>query len=73
MDHLSAQLAIRDRYRRRLALLKMPEQRMVDMARRRKAMWARLQSNPEDYAHFLRRNYKARAIPTPNLDHSISD
>jgi hypothetical protein len=38
---------------------------MADMAQLQKAMWARLQSSPEGYTHFLRRNYKARAIPIP--------
>ena len=66
MDDVTAQLAIRDRYRRRLALLKTPEERMRDMARMQQAMWARLESNPAGYSHFLRRNYKARAIAIPD-------
>ena len=65
MEDISRQLAARDRYRRRLALLKTPEQRMEEMADLQEQMWARLRSNPEGYAHFLRRNYKARAIPIP--------
>jgi len=68
MDDISAQLAVRDRYRRRIALQKTPEQRMADMARLQKAAWDMLQSSPEGYARFLRRNYKARAIPLPKTN-----
>jgi hypothetical protein len=68
MDEIAEQLAARDRYRRRLAVQKTPEERMAEMARLQKAMWARLQSSPEGYAHFLRRNYKARAIPIPKTN-----
>jgi len=57
MEDVSAQLAARDRYRRRASLLKSPEERMAEMWRLQQAMWARLQSNPAGYAHFLRRNY----------------
>ena len=63
MDEIASQLAARDRYRRRISLQKTPEQRMADMARLQKAMWDMLQSSPEGYARFLRRNYKVRAIP----------
>ena len=68
MDDIAARLAARDRYRRRLALRKTPEERMAEMARLQEAMWARLRSSPEGYAHFLRRNYKARAIPMPKTN-----
>lgn len=61
-DDIAAQLARRDRLRRRLALQKTPEQRMQDMAQLQKSMWATLLSSPEGYAHFLRRNYRARAV-----------
>lgn len=62
MDDLAEQFARRDRLRRKLALEKTPEQRMRDMARLQERMWATLRSSPDGYAHFLRRNYKARAI-----------
>jgi len=62
MDDLEPQLARRDRYRRKLALLKTPEERMRDMARLQERMWAILRSSPEGYAHFMRRNYMKRAI-----------
>ncbi|HEY8749444.1 MAG TPA: hypothetical protein VIM11_15775 [Tepidisphaeraceae bacterium] len=62
-DDIASQLAIRDSYRRKLAMLKTPAERMRDMERLQAEMWARLRSSPEGYAHFLRRNYKTRAIP----------
>jgi hypothetical protein len=62
MDDIAAQLAIRDRFRRKLSLLKTPAERMCDMARLQEAMWATLRQSPEGYAHFLRRNFKIRAI-----------
>jgi hypothetical protein len=65
MDDIAEQLAIRDRYRRKLALLKTPEERMRDMAKLQERAWAILKNNPQGYAHFLRRNYKARAISLP--------
>jgi hypothetical protein len=65
MDDIESKLAARDRYRQKLALQKTPEQRMEDFWRLQEAAWATLRSNPEGYARFLRRNYKARAIPIP--------
>jgi hypothetical protein len=62
MDDFAEQFARRNRLRRKLALEKTPEQRMVDMARLQERMWATLRNSPDGYAHFLRRNYKARAI-----------
>lgn len=63
---IEAQLARRDAYRRKLAMLKTPQERMRDMAKLQERMWAILRSNPEGYAHFLRRNHKARAISIQN-------
>jgi hypothetical protein len=62
MNEIAEQLARRDRYRRHLALQKTPEERMADMARMQQRMWTTLSQSPVGYAHFLRRNYKARAI-----------
>jgi len=67
MDDISEQLARRDRVRRFMTMRKTPEERMADMARLQAQAWAVLRSNPEGYAHFLRRNYKARAIPVPDF------
>lgn len=62
VDDIAEQFSRRDRFRRKLALQKTPAQRMADMARRQQMMWATLQRSPNGYAHFLRRNFKARAI-----------
>lgn len=61
-QEIAEQLARRDGYRRKLSLLKSPAQRMAEMWDRQAANWITLQSSPEGYAHFLRRNYQARAI-----------
>lgn len=63
MDDLAAQLAKRDRFRRKLSQNKSPAERMLNMAALQEQMWATLRRSPEGYAHFLRRNFKARAIP----------
>jgi hypothetical protein len=62
MDNIAEQLAIRDRFRRRLALQKTPEERMRDMARLQESAKAEMRRSPEGYAHFLRRNFRARAV-----------
>jgi hypothetical protein len=62
MDDIAEQLARRDSYRRKLALLKTPAERMRDFAELQRRSRAILESNPEGYAHFIRRNFKARAI-----------
>jgi hypothetical protein len=67
-ENIAAQLVARDRLRKKLALLRTPEQRMAEMARLQKAMWATLRSSPDGYRHFLRRNFKARAISKPITD-----
>lgn len=67
-DDIAAQLAVRDRLREKLASQKTPSQRMQDMARLQETMWATLRQSADGYAHFLRRNFKARAISTPISD-----
>jgi hypothetical protein len=56
------QLISRDRLRRKLAEQATPEERVRELARLQEATWAILRSSPAGYAHFLRRNFKARAI-----------
>jgi hypothetical protein len=68
MDDLAEQLARRDRYRRKLAWAKTPEQRMREMAEMQERAWAVLRSNPAGYAWFMRRNFKARAVRARNVD-----
>jgi hypothetical protein len=62
MSDPSEQLVRRDRLRRKLAEQATPEERVRDLARLQEATWAILRSSPAGYAHFLRRNFKARAI-----------
>jgi hypothetical protein len=68
MDGLSTQIMIRDSLRRKLAAAQTPEQRLEEMARLQETTWRMLRANPSGYARFLRRNYKARAIPTRGDD-----
>ena len=68
VDDLWEQLAARDRMRARLARLAAPAERVRDMARLQEATWEVLRRSPEGYAHFLRRNFKKRAIPVPPAD-----
>jgi hypothetical protein len=62
MDDISKQLAIRDRYRRKVSLQRSPHERMLLMARMQDAAWEVLRRSPDGYAHFLRRNYRARSV-----------
>jgi hypothetical protein len=68
MDDISRQLAARDRMRRRLALQATPAERVRDMMRLSQSTWDLLRQLPEGYAHFLRRNFKARAIVFRDAD-----
>jgi hypothetical protein len=72
VDNISEQLVRRDRLRAHLAQQKTPEQRMADMARLQETMWATLRKSPEGYAHFMRRNFKARAINVRKLAMEIA-
>jgi hypothetical protein len=65
MDDLSKKLAARDRLRRKLARQTTYAQRLAAMARFQEAACEILRRSPEGYAHFLRRNFRARAIPVP--------
>jgi len=62
MTDAAEQLVNRDRLRRKLATRASPAERVRDLARLQEATWAILRSSPAGYAHFLRRNFKARAI-----------
>ena len=64
MDYdLTEQLAVRDRMLKRLALQSTPEERLHLMAGLQRRAWETLRKSPAGYAHFLARNFKARAIP----------
>jgi hypothetical protein len=62
MDDIAEQLKIRDSFRRKMAALKTPRERMRDLAQLQNSTWAVLQRSPNGYAHFMRRNFKARSI-----------
>ena len=69
MDEEVARLfAIRDSFRKKLAARETYSQRMQKMAILQEATWKALRASPTGWAHFLRRNFKARAIDisTPN-------
>lgn len=69
-DDIAAQLAVRDRFQRRRWRAMTPGQRLEAMARLQERAWAILQSSPEGYAHFIRRNFRARAI---NVESAVQD
>jgi hypothetical protein len=65
-EEISRQFALRDRMRKKLAAQETYSQRMEKMARLQEATWRALQASPAGWAHFLRRNFKARAIDIAN-------
>ncbi|HET6252305.1 MAG TPA: hypothetical protein VFE47_31755 [Tepidisphaeraceae bacterium] len=67
MDDIAEQFAIRDSFRRKMALRKTPEQRMTEMAERQRLTSERGGMLPEGYANFLRRNFRKRAIDVRGL------
>jgi transposase InsO family protein len=62
MDDIATQTARRNEFRRKLTQRKTYAERMRDMDVLQERMWATLRKNPAGYAHFLRRNFKARSI-----------
>jgi hypothetical protein len=68
-EKIAEQLAIRDRFLRRLSLQRTPAERMELMLRLQAQARHVLAGSPQGYAHFLRRNYKARRI-TPVDEHA---
>jgi hypothetical protein len=67
MDDIAAQLALRDSFRKKIQLQKTPTERLRDMNRLQEAMWQTLLRSPAGYAHFMRRNFKQRAIDVEKL------
>ncbi len=68
MSELDDQLASRDRFLKRRWATLTPSQRFQEMMQLQERSWNLLRSNPEGYQHFLRRNFKARAIDVPKPD-----
>jgi hypothetical protein len=62
MNDLKEQFAFRDAFRRRHALRMTPAQRLAAMAQLQNSAWELLRRSPAGYAHFIRRNFKARAV-----------
>ncbi|HEY8665926.1 MAG TPA: hypothetical protein VIL86_04630 [Tepidisphaeraceae bacterium] len=62
MTPASPNLSPRDRLMRRQAALLTPEERMARMEALQNACFAALQANPAGWEHFLRRNFKKRAV-----------
>jgi len=61
MDDIAEQIARRDRLMRKLSFERTHAERMAAMAELQKRAWKTLRQNPAGYAHFIRRNFKARA------------
>ena len=62
MDDLASQIARRDHFlRSRWRQLPIAE-RIREIAKQQQKSWDLLQLTPKGYEHFLRRNFKARAI-----------
>lgn len=70
---IAEQLARRNRLLRRRWQQMSYGQRMEEMQRLQQRMWDTLRSSPGGYAHFLRRNFKSRAIDVPSIDVPSAD
>jgi hypothetical protein len=68
MDEITEQFARRDRMRKKLAALESYSERMQKMAVLQETTWKALRASPSGWAHFLKRNFKARAIDVANPD-----
>jgi hypothetical protein len=62
MDEIAEQLARRNRFRRKLAASESPSERFRAMMRLQQRGWDLLRKSPAGYAHFIRRNFKARRV-----------
>jgi hypothetical protein len=62
MDAIGEQFEARDKFAKRYYAQMAPAQRMLAMARLQNSAWDILRKSADGYAHFLRRNFKARAV-----------
>jgi hypothetical protein len=60
--------SLRDRFRRKQAARETYSERMQKMAILQDATWKTLRASPTGWAHFLKRNFKARAIDVSHPD-----
>jgi hypothetical protein len=67
-EEIAQQFARRDRLRKKLAARETYSERMQKMAALQETTWKALQASPTGWAHFLRRNFKARAIDVVTPD-----
>lgn len=66
---MRAELAARDHYMRHKMWQMTPRERLVAMARLMDQSRALLEKNPAAMAHFMRRNFKARATRADEVSH----
>jgi hypothetical protein len=67
-DDLARQLSARDRMIQRHRAAQSPAERLAAMMRLQAASRELLRRSPEGYAHFLRRNFKARSVGARSAD-----
>jgi hypothetical protein len=67
-EEIAEQFALRHRMRKKLAARENHSERMQKMAALQEATWKALRASPTGWSHFLRRNFKARAIDVANPD-----
>jgi hypothetical protein len=67
-EEIAEQFARRDRMRKKMAARESYSQRMQKMADLQEATWKALRASPTGWAHFLHRNFKARAIDVAKSD-----
>jgi hypothetical protein len=64
----ASDLTPRDRHLRSRAQSLTPSERLAAMRAILASSWAMLQRHPEGVAHWLQRNYRARAVRGPSAD-----
>jgi hypothetical protein len=67
-EDIAEQFARRDRFIKHMNSMLTPEQRMEKMAKLQAQSWAVLRDSQKGYAHFIRRNFKARSIDTSRFN-----
>jgi hypothetical protein len=71
MDEQTAkEIEVRNRFMRNRWLRLTPSERLEEMAKLQQRSWEILRSSPEGYAHFIRRNFKARSVRTEKSDNA---
>jgi hypothetical protein len=68
----TSDLTARDRHLRSRALALTPSERLAAMRAILASSWAALERHPQGMAHWLRRNYRARALRAPRARSSAA-